>query len=208
MRLWVNHTGEVSIREQLVTQVVLAILCKELLPGQRLPSTRDLARRFNIHANTASAAYRELEREGWVEFRHGSGVYLRHRGVAFHVVEEHYAEAGLPQSRSSRLDHSRAAQARVGDEEDRRAGSHELSDEGADRAEGAGALDDPWDAVECNCGHTVNERGRRGVGIGARSEEEFHRCARLSQSREIGYPHRKKALESRGSRGEATMKIE
>ncbi|MGA9670071.1 MAG: GntR family transcriptional regulator [Terracidiphilus sp.] len=77
MRLWLNHTGEVSLREQLVTQVVLAILCKEMLPGQRLPSTRDLARRFNIHANTASAAYRELEREGWVEFRHGSGVYVR-----------------------------------------------------------------------------------------------------------------------------------
>jgi hypothetical protein len=38
-------------------------------------------------------------------------------------------------------------------------------------------------------------------------DAEFHRCARLSQSREIGYPHRKKALESRGSRGEATMKI-
>ena len=57
--------------------MVLAILCKELLPGQRLPSTRDLARRFNIHANTASAAYRELEREGWLEFRHGSGVYVR-----------------------------------------------------------------------------------------------------------------------------------
>jgi DNA-binding transcriptional regulator YhcF (GntR family) len=77
MRLWLNRTGEVSLREQLVTQVVLAILCKELLPGQRLPSTRDLARRFNIHANTASAAYRELERQGWVEFRHGSGVYVR-----------------------------------------------------------------------------------------------------------------------------------
>ena len=77
MRLWLNHTGEVSLRQQLTTQVVLAILCKELLPGQRLPSTRDLARRFTIHANTASAAYRELEREGWVEFRHGSGVYVR-----------------------------------------------------------------------------------------------------------------------------------
>jgi GntR family transcriptional regulator len=77
MRLWLNRTGEVSLREQLITQVVLAILCKELLPGQRLPSTRELARRFNIHANTASAAYRELEREGWVEFRHGSGVYVR-----------------------------------------------------------------------------------------------------------------------------------
>ncbi len=77
MRLWLNHTGEVSLREQLVTQVILAILCKELLPGARLPSTRDLARRFSIHANTASAAYRELERQGWLELRHGSGVYVR-----------------------------------------------------------------------------------------------------------------------------------
>lgn len=77
MRLWLNRTGEISLREQLVTQVVLAILCKELLPGQRLPSTRDLARRFTIHANTASAAYRELEHEGWLEFRHGSGVFVR-----------------------------------------------------------------------------------------------------------------------------------
>jgi GntR family transcriptional regulator len=77
MRLWLNRTGEISLREQLITQVILAILCKELLPGQRLPSIRDLARRFSIHANTATAAYRELEREGWVEFRHGSGVYVR-----------------------------------------------------------------------------------------------------------------------------------
>jgi len=77
MRLWLNRTGEVSLREQLITQVVLAILCNELKPGERLPSTRDLARRFGIHANTASAAYRELEREGWLEFRHGSGVFVR-----------------------------------------------------------------------------------------------------------------------------------
>ena len=77
MRLWLNRTGEVSLREQLITQVVLGILCKELLPGQRLPSTRELARRFGIHANTVSAAYRELEREGWLEFRHGSGVYVQ-----------------------------------------------------------------------------------------------------------------------------------
>ena len=59
MRLWLNRTGEVSLREQLITQVELAILCKELLPGERLPSTRELARRFGIHANTASAAYRD-----------------------------------------------------------------------------------------------------------------------------------------------------
>lgn len=77
MRLWLNHTGEVSLREQLSTQIVLAILSRELPPGQRLPSTRELARRFQIHSNTASAAYRQLETEGWVEFRHGSGVFVR-----------------------------------------------------------------------------------------------------------------------------------
>lgn len=77
MRLWLNRTGEVSLREQLITQVVLGILCHDLVPGQRLPSTRDLSRRFGIHANTASAAYRQLEEEGWVQLRHGSGVFVR-----------------------------------------------------------------------------------------------------------------------------------
>lgn len=77
MRLWLSHTSEVSLREQLATQVVLGILCQELQPGERLPSTRELARRFGIHANTASAAYRQLEAEGWVEPRPGSGVFVR-----------------------------------------------------------------------------------------------------------------------------------
>jgi GntR family transcriptional regulator len=77
MQLWLNPTGEVSLREQIITQVVLAILCRELAPGDRLPSTRELARRFQIHANTCSRAYRQLERDGWLEFRHGSGVFVR-----------------------------------------------------------------------------------------------------------------------------------
>jgi DNA-binding transcriptional regulator YhcF (GntR family) len=77
MRFWFARNGEVPIREQLATQVILGILCHDLAPGQRLPSIRDLARRFHLHANTVSAAYRQLERELWVEFRHGSGVYIR-----------------------------------------------------------------------------------------------------------------------------------
>src|SRR4030088_3575218 len=79
MQLWLSQGSEVSIREQLVTQVVLAILSDDLAPGQRLPSTRELARRFRLHPNTISAGYRQLERERWVEFRHGSGVYVRER---------------------------------------------------------------------------------------------------------------------------------
>jgi DNA-binding transcriptional regulator YhcF (GntR family) len=76
MRLWLNRSAEVSLREQLITQVVLGILTREILPGKKLPSTRELARRFGIHPNTASSCYRELERDGWLEFRHGSGVFV------------------------------------------------------------------------------------------------------------------------------------
>ena len=77
MQFWFARGSEVSIREQLVTQVVLGILSDDLQPGQRLPSTRDLARRFHLHPNTISAGYRQLQRDRWVEFRRGSCVYIR-----------------------------------------------------------------------------------------------------------------------------------
>jgi GntR family transcriptional regulator len=77
LRLWFSPASEVPIYRQLVTQVALAILSGDLKPGDRLPSTRELARRFNIHPNTVSAGYRQLAREGLVEYRHGSGVYIK-----------------------------------------------------------------------------------------------------------------------------------
>src|SRR5271154_4573830 len=75
VRLWFAPASEVPIYRQLVIQVVLAILAGDLKPGERLPSTRELARRFALHPNTVSAGYRQLERDGWTEGRHGSGVY-------------------------------------------------------------------------------------------------------------------------------------
>ena len=49
--------------------------------GEKLPSTRDIARRFQIHQNTVSAAYRELAERSLVEFKKGSGVYVRENPV-------------------------------------------------------------------------------------------------------------------------------
>ena len=77
MQLWFARGSEVSIREQLVTQIILGILGDDLAPGQRLPSTRELARRFHLHPNTISAGYRKLARDRWVENRRGSGVFVR-----------------------------------------------------------------------------------------------------------------------------------
>jgi len=77
MRIWLSRNSDIPIREQLVTQIILGIVSGDLEVKQRLPSTRDLARRYQIHANTVSAAYRELAKRGWVDFRKGSGVYVR-----------------------------------------------------------------------------------------------------------------------------------
>ncbi|MET0626092.1 MAG: GntR family transcriptional regulator [Pyrinomonadaceae bacterium] len=81
MRLWVSKNSDVPLREQLVRQIMLGVVSDDLKPGQRLPSTRELARRFRIHSNTVSAAYRDLERAGWLEVRKGSGVYVRQLGT-------------------------------------------------------------------------------------------------------------------------------
>jgi GntR family transcriptional regulator len=78
MRFWLSKSSEVPLREQLQAQIILGIVSNDLKPGQRLPSTRELARRYRIHQNTVSAAYRELGQRGWVEFRKGSGVYVPH----------------------------------------------------------------------------------------------------------------------------------
>ena len=77
MQLWFSHASGVSLPEQLKTQIILGILSGDLAPGLRLPSTRDVARRYHLHPNTVSAGYRQLQRDRWVEFRRGSGVYVR-----------------------------------------------------------------------------------------------------------------------------------
>ena len=88
MRLWFSPASEVPIYRQLATQVQLAVLSGDLKPGERLPSTRELARRFSIHPNTVSAGYRQLARDGWVEYRHGSGVYIQSEAAPAQTPEQ------------------------------------------------------------------------------------------------------------------------
>jgi DNA-binding transcriptional regulator YhcF (GntR family) len=93
--LWFAPSSDVPIYRQLVTQVELAIQSGDLRPGDRLPSTRELARRFALHPNTISAGYRQLQRDGWTEMRAGSGVYVRRDSGAAktpgQVLDQHIA---------------------------------------------------------------------------------------------------------------------
>ena len=77
MRLWLSKNSAASLRDQLGTQLTLGVISGDLKPGEKLPSVRELARRYEIHSNTVSAAYRDVEARGWLEVRKGSGVYVK-----------------------------------------------------------------------------------------------------------------------------------
>ena len=81
MKIWITKNSEVPVRDQIVSQIRVAIASGDLRPGDKLPSTRELARRFRVHANTVSAAYRELSLAGAVDNRKGSGIYIREDGL-------------------------------------------------------------------------------------------------------------------------------
>ena len=53
-----------------------AILERRLLPGMRLPATRELARQYSLARGTVVAAFEQLKSEGYVEGSVGSGTYV------------------------------------------------------------------------------------------------------------------------------------
>jgi len=77
MDIVLNRKGGVPLHDQLLAQLELRILGGGLAPGERLPSVRALARQLGLHANTVSAAYRDLESAGHVELKRGAGVFVR-----------------------------------------------------------------------------------------------------------------------------------
>ena len=79
MKLWISKGSAETIQEQLSAQIVLGIVSGDLAPGERLPSTSVIARRFHIHANTAGAVYRSLAKRRWLTWKRGSGFYVRPR---------------------------------------------------------------------------------------------------------------------------------
>lgn len=62
---------------QLVEHLKHSIEAGVIEAGEQLPSVRKMAEDLLINPNTVVRAYRDLESEGIVELRHGSGVFVR-----------------------------------------------------------------------------------------------------------------------------------
>jgi GntR family transcriptional regulator len=82
MRIDVDPKAPSPPSEQIADQVRYAIAQGRLKAGDRLPSVRGLAETALVNPNTVAKAYRDLEREGTVETRPGSGVFVASRAGA------------------------------------------------------------------------------------------------------------------------------
>jgi len=72
----VDTTSFVPIYEQIRKEIVRLVAAGALKPGAPLPSIRDLATEILVNPNTVARAYRELERDGLISTRQGSGSFI------------------------------------------------------------------------------------------------------------------------------------
>ena len=89
MQLHISTGDGVPIYLQIANQVKQLLASGRLAPGDEIPPIRVLAKQLLINPNTVARAYLELEREGVVQKRHGSGTYI--------------SDAGSPLGRKERL---------------------------------------------------------------------------------------------------------
>jgi GntR family transcriptional regulator len=82
MDLQINSKSHVPIHVQLEEQIKHLILTERFAVGSRLPSIRAMAGFLRVNRNTVARVISDLEREGFVESRRGSGVYVAEPPVA------------------------------------------------------------------------------------------------------------------------------
>ncbi len=81
--------------EQIGRQIRLSIAQGHLVPGERLPSLRRLARELNVSVDTVLEAYRLLCDEGLVRSRRGAGFFVCQEDTSSFALRS--AELGGPE---------------------------------------------------------------------------------------------------------------
>jgi len=80
MQLHISTGDGLPIYLQIASQIKHLSASGRLAPGDEIPPIRVLAQQLLINPNTVARAYLELEREGIVVKRHGSGTYISDNG--------------------------------------------------------------------------------------------------------------------------------
>src|SRR2546423_8693874 len=113
MYIVIDENDRRPIYQQVVDEIKALIARGELREGAALPPVRQLAADLGVNLNTIATAYRELQTEGLLTVRHGSGAVVASRRAVEHTPEElrrplrsaltQLVLAGLPKTRIFRI---------------------------------------------------------------------------------------------------------
>ncbi|PSR04402.1 MAG: GntR family transcriptional regulator, partial [Bacteroidetes bacterium SW_8_64_56] len=78
-KLEIDHDSSLPVRKQLVNQLRYLIACGHFNINETLPSTRSLGEQLDISFHTVRKAYQELDDEGLLSSRVGSGYTVEER---------------------------------------------------------------------------------------------------------------------------------
>jgi len=73
----INQSTGTPLYVQLMEQIKHAVETGALREGDQLPAIRKVAEDLVMNPNTVVRAYRELEHEGVLELKHGSGAFIK-----------------------------------------------------------------------------------------------------------------------------------
>jgi GntR family transcriptional regulator len=73
----INQSAGTPLYIQLMEQIKHAVETGALREGDQLPAIRKVAEDLVMNPNTVVRAYRELEHEGVLELKHGSGAFIK-----------------------------------------------------------------------------------------------------------------------------------
>ena len=79
MLIRVDTNDERAIYRQVADEIKGLIATGKLREGEALPPVRQLANDLGVNLNTIATAYRELQDEGLIAVRHGSGATVTSR---------------------------------------------------------------------------------------------------------------------------------
>jgi len=108
MYITIDESDRRPVYRQVADEIKGLIARGELREGMALPPVRQVADDLGVNLNTIAAAYRELQKEGLLKVRHGSGAVVSARRVsqqndaelrkALRAGLAHLVLAGLPRS--------------------------------------------------------------------------------------------------------------
>jgi GntR family transcriptional regulator len=108
MYITIDESDRRPVYRQVADEIKGLIARGELREGMALPPVRQVADDLGVNLNTIAAAYRELQKEGLLKVKHGSGALVSARRVtqqndaelrkALRASLAHLALAGLPRS--------------------------------------------------------------------------------------------------------------